>query len=188
MVAFMTPELKKFIDALRVQFKRYFDSGEIYHLGITNCRTKNNKPGGAWSEHAWSNAVDIMLATIDGKPGDEIAAWARSRPDLASEVFWKVYAHHNHVHVTANPRRNYDNKQVPPCAGGGDELARLTDAEQTELHKFLEYIKGAGSNVSFVVQAIQDIRERNEKGPWLPAKDAPTLSLPAEETVKIVRN
>jgi hypothetical protein len=165
----MTPELKRFVDALRSQFPQYFSSGEIYHLGVTNCRRKNNNPGSAWSEHSWSNAVDIMLRTIDGVPGDQIAAWARSRPDLASEVFWKIALHHNHVHVTANPRRNYDNKQVPPCAGGEDDMAILTDQEQKELQAFLSYIKSEGSNVSFVVQAIQDVRERNTNGPWAPA-------------------
>jgi len=125
----MTPELKAFVDALRAKFPQYFSSGEIYSLGVTNCRTKNNKVDGPWSEHSWSNAVDIMLRTVDGVPGDKIAAWARSRPDLASEVFWKIFAHHNHVHVTANPRRNYDNKQIPPCAGG-EENEGEEDMEQ----------------------------------------------------------
>jgi hypothetical protein len=42
----------------------------------------------------------------------------RSRPDLWSEVFWQVFAHFDHVHGTANPRMNFDNQQIPPCAGG----------------------------------------------------------------------
>jgi hypothetical protein len=42
----------------------------------------------------------------------------RRRPDLWSETFWQIAAHYDHVHGTATPRRNPDNKQVPPCAGG----------------------------------------------------------------------
>lgn len=116
----MTAELDRGLAALRSQFADAINSGTITHLGTTNCRRKNNTTTGPWSEHAWPNAVDVMLkaGTTRNPTGDAVAAWMRARPDLWSEVFWQVANHYDHVHGTANPRRNYDNKQVPPCAGG----------------------------------------------------------------------
>lgn len=120
----MTPELKRAIDDLKREFATDFANGNIRHVGVTNCRRKNNKPGAPWSEHSWSNAGDIMLRDWSGRKalGDRIAAYMRSRPDLWAEVYWWIAAHYDHVHGTANPRRNYDNKQTPPCAGGKDDL------------------------------------------------------------------
>lgn len=115
----MTPELERALDDLRTEFP----SG-IVRIGITNCRRKNHKDDAPWSEHAWSNAADVHVtngSAATGKAkklGDEIAAYMRSRPDLWSEVFWQIPLHYNHVHGTANPRRNPDNEQIPPCAGG----------------------------------------------------------------------
>lgn len=126
----MTAQLDRGLAALRKEFAAEIASGLIVHLGTTNCRTKNNKPDGPWSEHAWPNAVDVMLKRIKGtrtptpeakKVGDRVAAWMRAHPELWSEVFWQVAAHYDHPHGTATPRRNYDNKQIPPCAGGPDE-------------------------------------------------------------------
>lgn len=173
----MTPELKRGIDALKREFAAEIADGTIRHLGTTNCRYKNNNPNHGWSEHAWPNAVDVMLRRgSDGKAdpaakkvGDRIAAWMRSRPDLWSEVFWQIAAHYDHVHGTANPRRNYDNKQVPPCAGGpaiqpststGDEdLAHLTDAQQKALADWLDRLEDAGSNVGYVTYLIPDVKK-----------------------------
>jgi len=51
-----------------------------------------------------------------------------------------------------------------------DDLAILTDEEQVELHNFLGYIAQMNSNVSFVKQAIEDIREKNSAGgAYMPA-------------------
>lgn len=134
----MTAQLNTAITALKRQFASEIASGEITHLGTYNCRTKNNKPGGPWSEHAWPNAVDVMLKVKDGQVGDEVAAWMRSRPDLWSEVFWKILAHHDHVHGTAAPRRNYDNNQIPPCAGGDDDMA----FSQHEIGQLQDLVRG----------------------------------------------
>jgi len=123
----MTAALDRGVAALRKEFAKELANGLITHLGTTNCRTKNNKPGGPWSEHAWPNAVDVMLKRIPGTQipsplaraaGDRVAKWMRAHPELWSEVFWQVAAHYDHVHGTAKPRQNYDNKQIPPCAGG----------------------------------------------------------------------
>ena len=51
-------------------------------------------------------------------------------------------------------------------------MAILSDKEQVELQKFLGFIKTANSNVGFVTQSIQDIRERNTRG--MPAKETHT--------------
>lgn len=116
----MTTELARLLVEIRSVYTPEIASGAIWHFGTFNCRRKNNTANGPWSEHAWPNAVDIMLTTGPSrKPlGDRIAAWAHARPDLVSETFWWVTFHYDHVHLTAAPRRNFDNKQVPPCAGG----------------------------------------------------------------------
>lgn len=123
----MTAELDRGLAALKTEFKAEISAGLITHLGTTNCRRKNNTENGPWSEHAWPNAVDVMLKRIPGTAsptaeakavGHRVAKWMRAHPELWSEVFWQVAAHFDHVHGTATPRRNYDNKQVPPCAGG----------------------------------------------------------------------
>jgi hypothetical protein len=155
----MTPELKAALDDLQAALPNEF--AQVVHVGVTNCRHKNNDDDQPWSEHAWSNAADLMLTT--GAPatgsaklaGDRLAAYMRSRPDLWSEVFWQIAAHYNHPHGTAAPRKNFDNEQIPPCAGEEDnDMAILTDAEQKELQEFLANLKAINSNVDFVTFLI----------------------------------
>ena len=43
-------------------------------------------------------------------------------------------------------------------------MAFLTEDQQRELAKFLDHIKAKKSNVGFVNQAIEDIREKNVAG------------------------
>ncbi len=43
-------------------------------------------------------------------------------------------------------------------------MAFLTEDQQKELAKFLEFIDAKNSNVAFVKQAIDDIREKNAAG------------------------
>jgi len=131
----MTAELDRGIEALKIEFGVELASGDISHLGTYNCRRKNNTATGPWSEHAWPNAVDVMLRDWPGRNalGDRIAAWMRQHPELWSEVFWEIPFHWNHVHGTANPRRNYDNQQVPPCAGGDDMPLSSEDLDAIEV-------------------------------------------------------
>lgn len=88
--------------------------------------------------NSWGNAADIMLRNWPGRKalGDRIAAYMRSRPDLWSEVYWQIAAHYDHVHGTANPRRNPDNQQTPPCAGGGgdDDVEDVVKGMQRSLN------------------------------------------------------
>jgi hypothetical protein len=119
----VTAQLDRGVAALRIKFAKEIANGDIVHLGRQgNCRRKNNTATGPYSEHAWpgGNAVDVMLRNWSGRKalGDRIAAWMRANKALWSEVFWQVAAHYDHVHGTATPRMNYDNKQIPPCAGG----------------------------------------------------------------------
>lgn len=128
----MTTELRRALDDLTTRFPT-----GIIHIGITNCRRKNHSLTSPWSEHSWGNAADlhVSVGTATGKAkklGDQIAAYMRSRPDLWSEVFWQIDLHYDHVHGTANPRRNPDNKQTPPCAGGEDDT--MTPAQEKKLH------------------------------------------------------
>jgi hypothetical protein len=46
----------------------------------------------------------------------------------------------------------------------GDDMAVLTEAEQFELRKFLTNLTSVDSNVGFVTQCVEDIREKNAAG------------------------
>lgn len=134
----MTPELELALADFLTFYSPEINRGEIRHIGTFNCRRKNNKPGAPWSEHSWPNAADIMLKNWSGRKalGDDIAAYMRARPNLWSEVFWQIPAHYDHVHGTANPRRNHDNKQIPPCAGGPDmDYKKVKNVPQKEWAK-----------------------------------------------------
>ena len=154
----MTAQLTTAMAALRKEFQPEITNGLIVHLGTTNCRRKNNTETGPWSEHAWPNAVDVMLKRIPGTAsptpeakalGYRIAKWMRTNPQLWSEVFWQVAAHFDHVHGTATPRANFDNKQVPPCAGGppddgDDEMSSSAQKMMVDLafNAFPDFFKG----------------------------------------------
>jgi hypothetical protein len=156
----MTAELDRGLAALKVEFADEIASGQITHLGTFNCRRKNNTANGPWSEHAWPNAVDVHVKT--NAVGDRVAAWMRAHPELWSEVFWEVPLHWDHVHGTANPRRNFDNKQVPPCAGGPPD-------EEDEM---LEAVKGIQRNLN-----KGGFGPISEDGEWGPKTEAAHLKM-----------
>lgn len=166
----LTGELDRALDDLKTEFP-----DGITHIGVTNCRRKNNKPGAAWSEHSWSNAADVHVTTSgkaatgdDKRLGDRIAAYMRSRPDLWSEVFWQVAAHYDHVHGTANPRRNPDNKRIPPCAGGPP------DPEDEEME---EMIKGIQRNLNKAGFGGIDNKPLTVDGKWGPNTETAHLRM-----------
>jgi len=117
----ITPEMTALNAAVRREFAAEYASGAISSWGIYNCRPKNNNPANGYSEHSWGNGEDYKILPEGGAAGDRLAAWARTSP-LVAETFWKVYLHWDHIHLTASPRRNPDNRQIPPCAGGKVEL------------------------------------------------------------------
>jgi hypothetical protein len=193
----MTPQFKYVYD--------YVKSKYGLHIGVTNCRKISGSQ--TYSQHSWSNAGDIY--TTDKNLHDEISVDLRATfgSHINNILTWRYNdAHWNHVHVDMWPK----GWLTPPCVAGGpnkikykdgtvvegpfpdligDDMAILTEAEQLELRKFLQYIKDAKSNVGFVTQSIGDIRERNTYGPWLPKADyVPGADLPTEEIVKIVRD
>lgn len=150
----MTAQLDRALVELRLYFADEIASGEITRIGTQgDCRRKNHTDDGPYSEHAWpgGNAADVHVKVHNGKVGDRIAAWMRSRPDLWSEVFWKIFLHEDHVHGTANPRMNYDNEQIPPCAEpeGGDEMdiSRKDKADEgiKELTPYMDQLRASGA-------------------------------------------
>lgn len=83
-----------------------------------------------------------------------------------SQAVWGGYAGVvGHQHVPENT--HWDPGMLDWETLLGDDMALLlTEAEQLQLRRFLNNIEAAGSNVDFVTQSIQDIRERNSLGPW----------------------
>lgn len=143
-MATITPEMIRLDAAIEKEFAAEIAAGAISNLGVYNCRRKNSNPNNGWSEHSWGNAKDYRIKPDDGPAGDRLAAWARRHPELVSETFWKVRFHHGHVHLTAAPRRNPDNKQTPPCAGGIDK-----DKKDMELIKAIQRNMNAAGFTDF---------------------------------------
>lgn len=79
---------------------------------------------------------------------------------------WTSYTganpHSSHFHLSTLAAKDAD--VSPWQLKGDDDMAVLTDAEQKELQDFLAAIKAAGSNVGFVTQCIEDIRDKNGAG------------------------
>ena len=88
---------------------------EIEHLGSYNCRRMYGRTGGAWSEHATANAIDVAgFVLADGRrvtvrdawrgSGEE-AAFLRAARDGACRLFATVLspdynaAHRDHLHL-----------------------------------------------------------------------------------------
>jgi len=148
----------------------------FFDVQTTNCR----KIAGSatWSQHAWANGADLFASKI---VLNQVAEDLR-RVEGVAHVLWQVAGHFDHVHFDTWPQGS----STPPCAGGTlrvryedgkigtafpldiqlpeDTMAILTDAEQKELQTFLAHIKAKGSNVGFVKQCIEDIREKNAVG------------------------
>lgn len=81
--------------------------------GVQECRKIANS--NTWSQHAWGNAVDVMVPNL--ATGDRVYAWTlanKSRYGLGS-VLWRVKDHYDHVHVEGLPKQT----GTPPCASGG---------------------------------------------------------------------
>ena len=177
---YMTPNLKVVYDYVKITYG--------LSMGVTNCRRISGSQ--TYSQHSWSNAVDIYTSSKDLQ--DRIAGELGRvfGEDIRNILTWRYNAAHwNHLHVDMWPK----GWLTPPCEGADlrikfkdgsvtvnepfpltiikeDDMAILTDSEQIELRKFLARIREANSNVGFVTQSIADIRERNVRG--MPAKEA----------------
>lgn len=112
----MTPNLEVLVNHVKRQ--DYYDN--VYHLGVHNCRRIANSQ--TFSQHSWSNAVDIHVtsgawtATPEEKAvGDLINADLEDAfGDHIRTLLWWRRDHWNHLHVDMWPYGYL----TPPCAGG----------------------------------------------------------------------
>jgi hypothetical protein len=100
----MTPN----VAAIRAELELGFNG---LSFGVTNCRPIAGST--TWSQHAWSNALDIHGATT---LLDKVYAWLIAhRYELQIRVIlWRVKDHYDHIHVDPWPK----GIGTPPCAGG----------------------------------------------------------------------
>ena len=93
----------------------------VKRVGVTNCR----KIAGSqtYSQHSWSNAMDIHFTDSVGTPATgaaKTAGTAMKNAILAEfgehiyEMLWQVSGHYDHIHVSTWPKGHL----TPPCAGG----------------------------------------------------------------------
>ncbi len=143
-------------------------------IGVYNCRRISGSQ--TYSQHSWSNAIDIYTANKGFQ--DRMAAELKKEfgPHIRNILTWRYNAAHwNHIHVSMWPKGLY----TPPCKGGAlrvkhkdgtrgtvftsnigdDDLSILSDNEQKELQKFLAELRGINSNVSFVKYLIPWFRK-----------------------------
>ena len=90
-------------------------------VGVTNCRKISGTS--IWSQHAWSNGLDIYhvdfgysTARAHQRWLDGVDRWIRTYFDELSirKRLWRVRSHFNHIHIDGWPK-GYG---TPPCAGG----------------------------------------------------------------------
>ena len=143
-------------------------------IGVYNCR----RIGGSqtYSQHSWSNAIDIYTANKGFQ--DKMAAELKKEfgSHIRNVLTWRYNAAHwNHIHVDMWPKGTH----TPPCASGtlrvrhkdgtrgtvftsnigDDNLSILSDDEQKELQMFLLELKRINSNVGFVKYLIPWFRK-----------------------------
>ena len=134
-------------------------------IGVTNCRKISGSQN--YSQHSWSNAIDIYTANKGFQ--DKMATELKKEfgPYIRNVLTWRYNAAHwNHIHVDMWPKGIY----TPPCDGGTlrvrhkdgtqgtvftsnigeDELSILNDDEQLQLKQFLANLDSINSNVGYV--------------------------------------
>ena len=144
-------------------------------FGVTNCR----KIAGSstWSQHSWSNAVDIHGSTA---VLNEVHAYLnehRGAFDIRVMLWW-VKDHYDHIHIDFWPKGH----NTPSCASGlpnqwkysdglvsgvykletEDDVPQFTEAEADQLKLFLELLENEESSVYFVGPAINLIRRERD--------------------------
>jgi len=124
----ITPAIRQIESALNKAFPGWTSGGDFVCKNIEGTNTP--------SQHAWGNAVDVMVPpvsssgyrTMGNTPGDAVAKWAIAQAHSGTlpidQVIWRgwewihggnVYDHFNHVHITGAPQMS----GVPPCMTGG---------------------------------------------------------------------
>lgn len=93
----------------------------VDRVGVTNCRKISGQQ--TYSQHSWSNALDIHFTKAFSIPatGSALAAGGRMRSkilaefgDHVSSLLWQTTDHWDHIHVDFWPK----GWLTPPCAGG----------------------------------------------------------------------
>ena len=123
-------------------------------VGITNCR----RIGGSqtYSQHSWSNAVDIHTTNKDLQ--DDIAADLRATfgDALRNVLTWRFNsAHWNHVHVDMWPK----GWLTPPCRGGELKI-KYKDGHVTINEPFPSNIEGSDILANITVIQLQEALNR----------------------------
>lgn len=117
----MTPNLK----VIHNYIKTLPEYEHVNRVGITNCRRIGS--GQTYSQHSWSNALDIHFTSSFSIPatGAALAAGNRMRDKLREafdddlyELIWQAPSHWEHIHVSTYPR----GWLTPPCAGGAQRI------------------------------------------------------------------
>ncbi len=129
--------------------------------GVNSCRNigTSNTP----SLHAYLCAVDLPPNTY--KPTAFLVAIENIRTNSGAQVFRNLSGDRMHDQLNCSPTALSSGIEQPTKE---DDMAFLTETQQKELAKFLDHIDAENSNVSFVIQSIGDIRERNRVGPYAP--------------------
>ena len=150
--------------------------------GLGNCRNigDTNRP----SLHAYLCAID--LPPNNRKSAGFIAdvEKIRTRSDgvvevFPAQVFRNLTGDRMHDQINCSPKALATGIDRTTVVGDhqGDDMAFLTEAQQKELVKFLDLIDAKNSNVGFVNQAIDDIRQKNAAGDkYAPAGSVHTKS------------
>ncbi len=129
--------------------------------GVNACR---NISGSVMpSLHAYLCAVD--LPPNSRKSSGFITDVEKIRTRSGAQVFRNLKGDRMHDQINCSPKALATGIDWSTVAGDeGDDMAFLTEDQQKELAEFLDFIKAKDSNVGFVNQAIDDIREKNAAG------------------------
>jgi hypothetical protein len=106
----------------------------VDRIGVTNCR----KIAGSqtYSQHSWSNAMDIHFTPSFSIPatGEALAAGTRMRDKIrvqfeeyVNSILWQTTDHWDHIHVDLWPKGHL----TPPCAGGLQRIKFENGSVQT---------------------------------------------------------
>ena len=81
----------------------------VTNMGIYNCRKIAGSS--SWSQHSWSNALDIGVPNRDY--GNQVNRWLEQRKGRLNieHKLWWVADHYDHIHMDWFPNHT----GVPPC-------------------------------------------------------------------------
>jgi hypothetical protein len=97
----------------------------VHRVGVTNCRKIAGSS--SYSQHSWSNALDIHFTASVGTPatGAALAAGTSMKQKILNkfephinEMLWQVSGHWEHIHVSTWPK----GWLTPPCADGAQRI------------------------------------------------------------------